>query len=106
MHTDPDDSLPDYLLSVARRAVGEALRAHREERGLTQAAVGSYAGVHQSEWSRVETGEVDPRLSWLLRAQHLFGLESLEGLFGPLPTRRLLTQRAGAGQEAEGRDVE
>jgi transcriptional regulator with XRE-family HTH domain len=93
MHDESDKSLPDDLLVAARQAVGATLRAHREGRGLSQAAVSAYAGVHQSEWSRLESGEVDPRLSWLLRAQHLFELESLEGLFGLLPTRRLLTNR-------------
>jgi transcriptional regulator with XRE-family HTH domain len=102
---EPDASLPDDLLLMARQAAGRALRAHREKRGLSQAAVSSYAGVHQSEWSRIETGEVDPRLSWLLRAQHLFELESLESLFGPMPTRRLLTHGPGPDPESERADT-
>lgn len=95
VHEYPDDSLSEDLLKAAQETVGRALRAHRKAHGLSQAAMGAYAGVHQTEWSRVETGEVDPRLSWLLQAQHLFGLESLETLFGPLPTRRLLTEGGG-----------
>jgi DNA-binding XRE family transcriptional regulator len=90
VHERPDDRLPDDLLKEAQKAVGRALRDHRESLGLSQGELGTYAGVHQSEWSRLEAGAIDPRLSWLLRAQHLFGLESIETLFGPLPTRRLL----------------
>jgi transcriptional regulator with XRE-family HTH domain len=89
VHDRSDDPLPADLLKEAQRAVGKALRNHRESLGLSQGETGAHAGVHQSEWSRVEAGEVDPRLSWLLQAQYLFGLESIETLFGPLPTRRL-----------------
>src|SRR5438445_83766 len=90
MHGQSDDSLSAELLREARQAVGKTLRERRQALGLSQADVGRYAGVHQSEWSRVEAGDVDPRLSWLLSAQHLFELESFETLFGPLPARRLL----------------
>jgi predicted transcriptional regulator len=93
VHGKPDGSLPAELLAEARRAVGRSLRAYRNARGLSQDEMGAYAGVHQSEWSRVEAGEVDPRLSWLLQAQHVFGLESIETLFGTLPTQRLLQGR-------------
>jgi transcriptional regulator with XRE-family HTH domain len=95
MHGAPDDDLTEELLLQAQIAVGERLRALRDNRSLSQAAVASYAGVHQSEWSRLEAGEIDPRLSWLLRAQHLFGIDSLESLFGALPSRRLLGEDGG-----------
>jgi transcriptional regulator with XRE-family HTH domain len=96
-----DDSLTDDLLIEAQRAVGDRLRRLRTEKQISQDTAASYAGVHQSEWSRLEAGEVDPRLSWLLRAQRLFGVESLETLFGPLPSQRLLGANGGAAAESE-----
>ena len=92
MHDAPDGELAADLLLQAQKAVGQQLRAVRTDRRLSQRTVAEYAGVHQSEWSRVEAGEIDPRLSWLLRAQHLLGIESLESLFGPLPSRRVLAE--------------
>jgi transcriptional regulator with XRE-family HTH domain len=94
MHEASDDDLAAELLIQAQKAVGQRLRALRSDRRLSQADVAGHAGVHQSEWSRLEAGEIDPRLSWLLRVQHLFGIESLESLFGPLPSRRLLGSAA------------
>lgn len=96
-----DDGLADDLLLEAQRAVGDSLRLLREGRQMSQQAVAAYAGVHQSEWSRLEKGEVDPRLSWLLRAQHLFDVASLESLFGPSPSRRLLGT-SGLAKQAPG----
>jgi transcriptional regulator with XRE-family HTH domain len=96
MSVPSDDTLSDDLLLQAQRALGDRLRLLRAERQMTQDAAAAYAGVHQSEWSRLEAGEVDPRLSWLLRAQHLFGIESLETLFGPLPSQRLLGVNGGS----------
>lgn len=90
MHDRSDGDLAARLLAEAQRAVGKRLRTLRDERDLSERAVADHAGVHQSTWSRVEAGDVDPRLSWLLRAQQLFGVESLESLFGLSPSQRLL----------------
>jgi transcriptional regulator with XRE-family HTH domain len=90
MHASADDDVVAELLSQVQIAVGNRLRVLRERRHLSQDEVASYAGVHQSEWSRLEAGEIDPRLSWLLRAQRLLEIESVETLLGPLPSRRAL----------------
>jgi transcriptional regulator with XRE-family HTH domain len=76
------------LLEQARIALGKRLRTFREKRGMSQGDVASYAGTNQSAWSRLESGKIDARLSWLLSAQRLFEAESLETLFGPSPSRR------------------
>jgi transcriptional regulator with XRE-family HTH domain len=89
MHTTPDDApLPEPQIEQLQRRMGERLRAFREARRLTERDVATYAGVNQATWSRVELGRTSPRLRWLLQVQRLFGLESLETLFGDFPTRR------------------
>lgn len=98
----PDDTLASDLLIQAQRAVGDRLRLLRTRAGMSQRRAAGYAGMHQSEWSRLEAGEVDPRLSWLLRAQYLFGVESIESLFGPSPSRRVLGTNGETGPSPVG----
>jgi transcriptional regulator with XRE-family HTH domain len=43
------------------------LRRTREERGLSQEAVGDRAGMAQSQYARIERGDVDPTLKTLKR---------------------------------------
>ena len=43
------------------------LRRLREERGLSQEAVGDRAGMTQSQYARIERGDVDPTLKTLKR---------------------------------------
>ena len=90
MDGEADSYLVEDALIQAQRVVGQRLRALRLDRRMSQSDVAHHAGVHQSEWSRLEAGDIDPRLSWLLRAQELFGVESLESLFGVLPSHLLL----------------
>ena len=90
MNHPPDDALSEELLEQARRKLGKRLSELRNAQGLNQRDMARYAGTNQSAWQRLEKGEVDPRLSWLLRAQHYFGVDSLETLFGAAPSRRAL----------------
>jgi transcriptional regulator with XRE-family HTH domain len=99
MNEQPDGGLAEELLVEARRTLGRRLRRLRIQRDLSQDDVARHALVSQPTWSRVEEGVGDPRVSELLRVQHLFGLESLEALFGPSPTQRLLSEWAGPGGE-------
>ena len=46
-------------------STGTALRALREEAGLTARAVAERAGVSESYLSRVETGKATPAPSWV-----------------------------------------
>lgn len=43
------------------------LRRLREERGLSQEAVGDRASMTQSQYARIERGDVDPTLKTLKR---------------------------------------
>jgi transcriptional regulator with XRE-family HTH domain len=43
------------------------LRRTREKRGLSQEAVGDRAGMTQSQYARIERGDVDPTLKTLKR---------------------------------------
>jgi transcriptional regulator with XRE-family HTH domain len=43
------------------------LRRAREESGLTQEAVGDLAGMTQSQYARIERGDVDPTIKTLKR---------------------------------------
>jgi transcriptional regulator with XRE-family HTH domain len=43
------------------------LRRARNERGLSQEAVGDRAGMTQSQYGRIERGEVDPSIKTLAR---------------------------------------
>jgi transcriptional regulator with XRE-family HTH domain len=88
------DGIDAVLLAQAKKVVGERLRQLRKRRGWSQDFAASYAGTNQAQWSRVETGDLDARLTWLLRAQELFEVESLESLFGPLPSR-ILREESG-----------
>lgn len=102
MNQDPDGSLSDELLLQARKALGKRLGDFRRAQHLNQREMAAYARTNQSAWSRLENGKVDPRLSWLLRAQHLFGADSLETLFGAAPSRRAVGEDGDEGGD-EGR---
>ena len=43
------------------------LRRTREERGLSQETVGDRAGMTQSQYARIERGDVDPTIKTLKR---------------------------------------
>ena len=89
-----EDTLSEELLLLVRMTVGKRIRQTRIDLGLSQRAIASDAGVHQTDWSRIERGLIDPRLSTLLRIQHSLGLEGLEILFGSLPSRRFVEESA------------
>ena len=46
--------------------------------------------MHHSEWSRIERGQVEPRLTTLIQIQQALGIASVEALFGRLPSRTLI----------------
>lgn len=84
-----DAPLAADLLAAALRHVGSSVRDLREEHELTQRDAARLAGLNQTRWQRVESGD-RTRLEDLLAIQHLFGLDSLEAFFGPQPSRRIL----------------
>jgi transcriptional regulator with XRE-family HTH domain len=54
---------------------GPQLRAAREARGLTQADVAMATGIAVPNLSRIESGDVDPRLGTVKRILDALGLE-------------------------------
>ncbi len=46
--------------------------------------------MSQGHWSNIERGELDLRLSTLVRVQVALGEDFFESLFGPGPSRRRL----------------
>ena len=66
------------------RGIPNALREHRERRGLTQEAVGRLLGFRDGTWiSRWEHGEAIPNLVSAMRLSDLYGA-SIEELFAGL----------------------
>jgi putative transcriptional regulator len=58
------------------------IRAEREERGWTQAALAERLGVSRQTIVALETGKYDPSLPLAFRISRLFG-KRIEGLFLP-----------------------
>lgn len=54
------------LTSEARQRMGESIRRHRIERGMTQTQLGAAAGLDQSAISKIENGAYELGLSHLL----------------------------------------
>lgn len=57
------------------RNIGLQLQAARERRGLTQRAFAKSAGTTQSRISKIENGDVDPRISSLVELARSLDLE-------------------------------
>jgi transcriptional regulator with XRE-family HTH domain len=70
----------------AHRAFQARIRALREARGWSLGEAGRASGLTGSLWRKYELGQVEPRLTQLLRIQRALELQSLELLFGPLPS--------------------
>lgn len=94
MNGSPDAPLPADLLTEALRHVGASVRDLRLAHRLSQKAAAERAGLNQTRWSRVESGD-QPRLSDLLAIQHLFGVGSIETFFGEYPSRRIMERDSG-----------
>jgi transcriptional regulator with XRE-family HTH domain len=63
------------------------LRRRRAELGLSQEAVALAADMDQSQYSRIERGEVDPSIRTLTRVARALGTTPSELLRGISPTR-------------------
>lgn len=70
------DSRPETL--AVRKSLGEAIRAHRMERGMTQEFVAGELGVSRQAVSKWESGASDPSTSNLLALAKLFGVSAEE----------------------------
>jgi transcriptional regulator with XRE-family HTH domain len=61
----PSDPLPDWVLT-RRRAIGDAIRAARNTRRLSQEKLGELAGLDRKTINRIEQGTHSPHLDHLL----------------------------------------
>ncbi len=86
-------------------SIVEQLTQARKSLGMTQAALAAAAGLSRMTVQRIESGDIDPRLSSLLEIGRVLGLEVLAvpGALRPeleafvRAGGRLLGQPAGAG---------
>lgn len=90
MHHVADNSLEDDLADRVRLAVSRNVSSIRREASLSLRAAARGANIHHSEWLRIERGEIDPRVSTLLRIQRSLNVDSLETLLGATPSLSLL----------------
>ena len=67
---------------VIRRSLGEALKAHRQDCGMTQEYVAEALGVSRQAVSKWETGAAEPSTSNLLALAKLYGVDAGELLRG------------------------
>ena len=68
--------------AVIRRSLGEALKAHRQNCGMTQEYVAEALGVSRQAVSKWETGAAEPSTSNLLALAKLYGVDAGELLRG------------------------
>ena len=71
----------------------ERIRETREAKGLSQYAAAALAGISQSNWSKIERGEIDPSVAQALRIQAALGVPSIESFFGPYPAAGMIGAR-------------
>jgi transcriptional regulator with XRE-family HTH domain len=79
----------DDAIEALLKQFGERIREVRRGRGISQRAAARDAGIHQSDWSRLERGRLDVRLSTLVRVQGALDVDALDALLGRLPSRDL-----------------
>ncbi len=93
--------LTEDLFDRICQVVAKQIKARRETLKRSQRSLAIDAGMHQSDWSRIERALVDPRLSSLIRIQHALELEGLEMLFGLLPSQRVFQGDDTGGSESD-----
>ena len=69
----------------SRTPVGEAIRFHRERKGLTRTQLGAQAGCSEQSVALWETGRRTPRLEALGRIAAVLGVEVPELVKGDEP---------------------
>jgi transcriptional regulator with XRE-family HTH domain len=73
----------DEIMAEARTRLARRMRALRTATSMSQAVASARAGMTRRNWSRIETGELNPRLDSLLRIQYALRVDGLDALFGP-----------------------
>ena len=77
-----NEKKPTPEQAVIRRSLGEALKAHRQNCGMTQEYVAEALGVSRQAVSKWETGAAEPATSNLLALAKLYGGDPGELLRG------------------------
>lgn len=77
-----NEKKPTPEQAVIRRSLGEALKAHRQNCGMTQEYVAEALGVSRQAVSKWETGAAEPSTSNLLALAKLYGVDPGELLRG------------------------
>lgn len=80
IHDHDKDSRPET--AAVRRSLGEAIKVHRAQRGMTQEFVAERLGVSRQAVSKWESGVSDPSTTNLLALAKLFEISPEELLRG------------------------
>lgn len=80
IHDHGKDSRPET--AAVRRSLGEAIKVHRTQRGMTQEFVAERLGVSRQAVSKWESGVSDPSTTNLLALAKLFEISPEELLLG------------------------
>jgi transcriptional regulator with XRE-family HTH domain len=86
------DGARDGSSSAMLRTLGMRIEALRMTRGLTQTQAARRAGLSQGQWSDLEAGKRDPRLSTILRIQHALEVDFLDSFFGRGPSHHMFEE--------------
>lgn len=82
--------------------VGNRLRLLRERAGLSQEVAAVTAGLTRNTLGRLESTTLpDMRLSTALALMDLYGLQSIEELFGQAPSRAAVDRWTEAGRPGQ-----
>lgn len=68
--------------SVAARTLGERVRHHRTELGLSQEDMADLAGMHWTNWGKIERGQANPSLTTIVRMAGVLDLDPAELVTG------------------------
>lgn len=60
------------------RAFGDAMKAARTQRGMSQEELGNRSGLHRAHIGEIERGEISPTLDSLQAIAHALGLPASE----------------------------
>jgi transcriptional regulator with XRE-family HTH domain len=61
--------------SVAARKLGERVRGRRRELGLSQEDLADLAGMHWTNWGKIERGQANPSLTTVIRMAGVLDLD-------------------------------
>lgn len=87
-------------MSYVLEDMGNSLKKARLDKGLSQRALSTAAGIPQSHISKIETGAVDLRLSSLIDLARALDLELVLIPRSHVPAVRSLVRMGEADQEA------